>query len=311
MKQKSTAAQAAASIKSELNAMFPHTKFSVKSEYFAGGSSVRISWEDGPTVDAVDSVGNKYQYGHFNGMEDMYEMSNVDNNIPQVKYVQTSRSISQQMKDGCLLYLKATLEGMQDLGMGDYYPNGQLWVEQLVHREISGMDLSEGNTAILMNWQERIDAMVQPKQNDATAEEPAAKNEEQSEQNNNTNIMDVKIQTPKNRRDLANNYMMRAAYYERMGQITKVEMIPADKKRNLIEEITSSIYMLKNSAKGIENVANDGGELTWNKLPNISSRVFACVKELEELKRVLNGEYDYDFPIGVEQYPIEIETEGK
>ena len=69
-------AQCAAAIRTELKTKFPDCKFSVTSENFSGGDSVHISWKDGPTTKQVDSIVNKYQYGHFNGMEDIYEYSN-------------------------------------------------------------------------------------------------------------------------------------------------------------------------------------------------------------------------------------------
>jgi len=94
----STAANCAKAIRTELKDAFKGVKFSVTSENFSGGNSVRISWTDGPTVAMVDNVANKYQYGHFNGMEDIYEYSNKRNDLPQVKYVQTTREINDDLK---------------------------------------------------------------------------------------------------------------------------------------------------------------------------------------------------------------------
>lgn len=44
------AAIVAAAVRKELRAAFPGTKFSVTSQNFAGGDSVRASWADGPTA---------------------------------------------------------------------------------------------------------------------------------------------------------------------------------------------------------------------------------------------------------------------
>jgi len=93
----STAANTAKAIREELKANFAGVKFSVTSENFAGGNSVNISWSDGPTTEQVSNISNKYQYGHFNGMEDIYEYTNDRNDIPQAKYVSESRSMSDEI----------------------------------------------------------------------------------------------------------------------------------------------------------------------------------------------------------------------
>jgi hypothetical protein len=92
-------AGAAAAIKSELKAAFPGIKFSVTSDSFSMGDSVHISWEDGPTRDEVKNISCKYQYGSFNGMEDIYEYTNSREDIPQSKYVSENRSQSETVKN--------------------------------------------------------------------------------------------------------------------------------------------------------------------------------------------------------------------
>lgn len=94
----SSHAAAAAAIKEELKAIYPHIKFSVKSDSFSMGDSVHVNWTDGPTSNEVDEIIKKYQYGHFNGMEDIYENSNSRDDIPQSKYVSGSRSISDEIE---------------------------------------------------------------------------------------------------------------------------------------------------------------------------------------------------------------------
>lgn len=93
---KSSHAGASAAIKAELKANFSGVKFSVTSESFSMGNSVHISWTDGPTVKQVEEFTSKYQYGHFNGMEDIYESSNRRNDIPQAKYISEARSMSSE-----------------------------------------------------------------------------------------------------------------------------------------------------------------------------------------------------------------------
>jgi hypothetical protein len=93
----SSHAGASASIKAELQAAFKGVKFSVTSDSFSGGNAVRISWTDGPTVAEVETISQKYQYGHFNGMDDIYENTNDRSDIPQVKYVTESRTMSENI----------------------------------------------------------------------------------------------------------------------------------------------------------------------------------------------------------------------
>lgn len=94
---KSSHAATSAAIKAELNKEFAGVKFSVKSDSFAGGNSVDISWTDGPTTEQVEKFSGKYQYGSFNGMEDIYENTNSREDIPQAKYVQEHRTISDEI----------------------------------------------------------------------------------------------------------------------------------------------------------------------------------------------------------------------
>jgi hypothetical protein len=94
----STAANCAAAVKEELKTAFPHVKFSVTSDTFSGGNAVRIGWNDGPTLRQVEDLTGKYQYGHFDGMQDLYEYSNTRADIPQAKYVNPERRMSAETR---------------------------------------------------------------------------------------------------------------------------------------------------------------------------------------------------------------------
>jgi rubrerythrin len=91
-------ADAAKAVRAVLKKKFPSIKFSVRSESFAGGNAVNVRWVDGPTTKDVDDVAKDYQSGHFDGMRDLYEYSNVNNELPQVKYVDTQREMSQAVR---------------------------------------------------------------------------------------------------------------------------------------------------------------------------------------------------------------------
>lgn len=87
-------AEAAKCIKRELRAAFPTVDFRVKSKSFSMGNSVDVYWTDGPTTGQVDRIIGKYQYGHFDGMVDLYEYSNRRDDLPQAKYVMANREYS-------------------------------------------------------------------------------------------------------------------------------------------------------------------------------------------------------------------------
>jgi len=87
-------AAAAKAIRKDLKQAFPDTKFKVTSCSFSMGDAVDVRWTNGPTVEEVDRITQKYQYGRFDGMTDSYSMNNTREDIPQAKYVQCQRGKS-------------------------------------------------------------------------------------------------------------------------------------------------------------------------------------------------------------------------
>ena len=62
-------------LRAQLRARWPGVKFSVRTDRYAGGSSLDVRWTDGPTVDQVDAIAKRYRAGSFDGMTDCYEFS--------------------------------------------------------------------------------------------------------------------------------------------------------------------------------------------------------------------------------------------
>ena len=114
-KTMSNQAQAAKMIRAELKKAFPKTKFFVTSTSFSMGDAVDIRWTDGPITSSVEEITGKYRYGHFNGMKDIYEYSNKKSDLPQSKYVMTSREYSQDANDK----VKLSLSKKFDVDMDD------------------------------------------------------------------------------------------------------------------------------------------------------------------------------------------------
>ena len=64
-------AETAKLVRAALAKEFPGHKFSVKSESYAGGASIRVNYAGGPPSDAVEAVVAPYRGGAFDGMIDM------------------------------------------------------------------------------------------------------------------------------------------------------------------------------------------------------------------------------------------------
>lgn len=90
----STAKLGAKNIRTELKKAFPGIKFSVTSETYSGGDSIDIGWTLGPTTAEVEKITGKYQEGHFDGMEDIYNTDRENVFAPLfggAKYVSENR----------------------------------------------------------------------------------------------------------------------------------------------------------------------------------------------------------------------------
>ena len=132
-------AQTAQAIRNELKAAFPSIKFTVRSESFSGGDSVRISYTNGVPYELVQNIVGKYQYGNFDGMTDCYNNDNTDASIPQVKYVQVSRDISKEIKEEVKNKIAAEY-GITDVNdENQWMKTFHYWSDQVMWRELSTM----------------------------------------------------------------------------------------------------------------------------------------------------------------------------
>lgn len=58
-------------VRAALADAFPAVTFSVRSRTYAGGSSVDVTWTDGPTAAMVDAVAKRFEGATFDGMIDL------------------------------------------------------------------------------------------------------------------------------------------------------------------------------------------------------------------------------------------------
>jgi hypothetical protein len=123
---KTNQAQAAAQIRKQLKALGIPAR--VKSKGFSMGDSVDVYLTDAtPEVVAqVKELTAPYQYGNFNGMEDIYEYSNRNADIPQTKFLFVNNEISDELR------AKATT--FVDNYYGDTCDKGSL-----VHQTLNGV----------------------------------------------------------------------------------------------------------------------------------------------------------------------------
>lgn len=83
------AALCAKAIKEELAKEFKGVKVRVTTSNYSGGDSVTVrgSFKCEADFNRANSMVDKYQFGHFDGMTDMYEYSNHQPGLAQAKYV--------------------------------------------------------------------------------------------------------------------------------------------------------------------------------------------------------------------------------
>ena len=131
---KTTAAQTAKEIRTELKKAFPNQLFRVTSKTYSGGSSVRVYWDNGPTTAAVDAIVKRHEYGHFDAMDDMYHMSNVRKDISQVQFVLSDRHYSDEIRQEAFAFCTPGRESIDGYWSGD----------EVAFRMLREMDLTDG-----------------------------------------------------------------------------------------------------------------------------------------------------------------------
>jgi hypothetical protein len=65
-----TAAETAKHLRQALRSAFPGMKFSVRTQTYAGGVSIDVTWTDGPFTKDVEAVTRHYTGASFDGMTD-------------------------------------------------------------------------------------------------------------------------------------------------------------------------------------------------------------------------------------------------
>jgi hypothetical protein len=122
-----THAAAAKQIRAILASTYPTVAFRVTSKGYSGGNNVVIHWTDGPTRREVEEITKQYQYGSFDGMQDLYEYTNSRDDIPQVRWVQHDRSTSDEAKMAMVNWLNTRFGW--ELRLIERTSMGQTWLD--------------------------------------------------------------------------------------------------------------------------------------------------------------------------------------
>lgn len=137
------AATAAKELKKQLQTRFPGVTFRVGSKNYAGGSSLDVRWDFGPTVKQVEELAIQRQHGVFDSMTDAYRHTGAGMEIgpdgqmremSSVKYVFCSRNFTYsedpyQLREDVKEIYKQIAAGfgwLPSTDGTDYYPNG-IW----------------------------------------------------------------------------------------------------------------------------------------------------------------------------------------
>ncbi|MCP3660200.1 MAG: hypothetical protein GY830_07815 [Bacteroidetes bacterium] len=142
---KTQAALAAKAIKKELKSKFPNVKFSVRSDNFSMGDSVNVSWINGVPARLVEEIISKYQYGSFNGMEDIYEHTNTRDDMPQSKFVSCHREISDEILNKAFEDAKEYFAFFKDVKViNEWIPEISYTAREYLLTKLRNKDLSDG-----------------------------------------------------------------------------------------------------------------------------------------------------------------------
>lgn len=88
---------------------------SVRSKSYSMGSSINVDVMDLLPAQYVELVAYvaQFEYGHFDGMIDYYEMDNVRDDIPQVKYAFVNNRMSDELGEKIYQFIKGYYDGME------------------------------------------------------------------------------------------------------------------------------------------------------------------------------------------------------
>jgi hypothetical protein len=128
-----------------LKQRYPRTTFSVRSSRYAGGSSIHVSWTDGPTEKAVNAAVGHLEGSEFDGMIDLKSRTGAPY---QNDYIMFNRDYSDASMEKMASQLRAKYGIPQNVGLYDRLDMavqekiGHGYLGQAAAHELSGIALS-------------------------------------------------------------------------------------------------------------------------------------------------------------------------
>ena len=159
----SNQALGAKNIRAELARAFPGIKFQVTSEGFAGGDSIHVKWENGPTEGEVNAITGKYSHGDFDGMTDSYNYNRGwwHGHFGGTKYLFTERNtrdaLDAVIRDMSASWNQESLESSRE--------SIRHWSWEVVKKTA----LAPGRKIVGARYDREVDAWVAVLDNSATA----------------------------------------------------------------------------------------------------------------------------------------------
>lgn len=130
-------AELAAIIRRDLKATFPGVAFKVRSSRFSMGSSVHVSWTDGPLSADVDATIDRYDAQGFDGMTDSQTNSGPvrldDGRLVHVhSWIHAQRHVSDALRARVAAWFDRHFDGGYN-GNREQEINHRAWFAQIVN----------------------------------------------------------------------------------------------------------------------------------------------------------------------------------
>ena len=132
--QKCAHVLAATEIRVKLKRAFPQTKFKVRSWSFMMANSVTVSWINGPSYEAINSLIKMYQYS---------SLSERNENIPQNQLLEIERDFSRSWCDAKKFELADRFK-IENLDNESEWQNKTgYWSDVAIYQELNGNRIKE------------------------------------------------------------------------------------------------------------------------------------------------------------------------
>lgn len=134
-----TVKETAAALRKELRVTFPGTKFSVRMSTGTGHGWLWVSWTDGPSTRAVETITARYVSSRFDGMTDSYHCTGVTEWT--CSGVNSTRNVSDEAMAAAMARIEYDTDGHPLISDGDLFVHsrGGIDTDEMVARRFLNM----------------------------------------------------------------------------------------------------------------------------------------------------------------------------